>query len=380
MKYLLVVLTLAGAALSSEVRFQFIENHIYVPVSVNGQERLWVFDTGAGASVIDAAFAQELDLKTVGEVQAMGASGTVPAKFVEVPGFVLGDINQGEQTMVALDIATLLRGRSGIEVAGILGFDFVSQFVTRVDFANATLTFTRPDEFEYQGTGHELAMIFANNIPAVEFAVEDSLGGLWRLDLGAAVSVFHHPAVAAHNLTDRPGVELLAGGIGGLALNRIVRFASAELAGYRLERPLVMVPLEPGPGALANGRYMGTLGSSVLYNFILTMDYPGSRVFVEPNENFGQRFPFDRSGLQLERAESGGVSVRYVSPGTPAAESGLAAGDEVVAVDGQAVEEIGGLVQVRDLLRDEPGTSRGVLVRRGEKEREFEITLRDLFD
>lgn len=42
---------------------------------MNGDERLWILDTGAGISVVDNAMAEELGLETEGDLKAVGAGG-----------------------------------------------------------------------------------------------------------------------------------------------------------------------------------------------------------------------------------------------------------------------------------------------------------------
>ena len=150
------------------VAAQFIENHIYVPVTIAGKERLWILDCGAGGSVIDKGLAEELGLGMSGEVEAMGAAGSVKTGFVMVPRLRVGGIESDSQSMVVLGIAELMRRNTGTEPAGILGYDFLSRFVTRVDFAGQTVTFFRPEDFVYRGSGRTIPMGTEANIPVLE--------------------------------------------------------------------------------------------------------------------------------------------------------------------------------------------------------------------
>ncbi|MCP4706231.1 MAG: hypothetical protein GY865_16670, partial [candidate division Zixibacteria bacterium] len=54
------------------VPFEYIMNHIFIPVTVGCKERLWFLDTGAGISVIDSTFASELGLAFEGELAGQG--------------------------------------------------------------------------------------------------------------------------------------------------------------------------------------------------------------------------------------------------------------------------------------------------------------------
>jgi hypothetical protein len=375
-----ILLALVALAAGAEVAFDLIENHIYIPVTVAGKTRPWMLDTGAGGSVIDAAFARELGLaRAEGEVTAMGSGGTVQASFVELPGLTVAGKELGAQTMIALDIVRLTRNRVGTEPAGILGSDFLARYVTRLDYAGRTLEFYEPDVFEYKGGGKAVPMRFENNIPAVRLAVDDSIVGWWRLDTGASYPVFHGPSVAEFGLAERTGVEVLAGGVGGASLARLVGFGKIELAGYTIPDPVIAVPLDWAQGALAASEYVGTLGVPVLRNFVLYLDYHDNRVIFEPGADFGKRFPNDGSGLTLGQTDSTGLRVLHVSPAAPADQAGFRKDDEILAIDGKAPEEFGGVRGAKELLRAEPGTAYVFSVRRDGAELELKLTLRELF-
>ena len=64
-------------------------------------------------------------------------------------------LRQLGQTVAVIDMSELLR-RMGLDVVGILGFDFLSRFVTKVDYANQLISFYDPDSFKYTGNGHNI--------------------------------------------------------------------------------------------------------------------------------------------------------------------------------------------------------------------------------
>jgi hypothetical protein len=365
-------------AAGEKIAIRFIESHIYLPVTVAGKERLWILDCGAGGSVIDKGFAQELGLDMSGEVEAVGAAGSVRTGFVTVPGLRVGSIELDSQPMVVLEIAELMRRNTGTEPAGILGYDFISRFVTKVDFAGNEVTFYLPESFSYQGPGREVSMRLAANIPAVEVEVAGVPQGWWRLDLGASVATLHRHAVEQYGLADRAGVDRMAGGVGGLQRMRLVRFEHATLAGFRVEGPIISVPLEGDRGALAATEVVGTLGNSVLRNFTLYLDYRNNRAIFERGGNFGSELVLDRSGLQVSLTDDGGFTVVCAALNTPAEKAGFKAGDTIEAVDGRSPEALGGIGRLREMLRAAPGTRYRFAVRRGDASLSLNLVLANL--
>ena len=139
---------------AENVPFKFLADHIFIPVNIKGKERLWVLDSGASISVVDSAFAAELGLKAEGDIKGSGAGNTLQFSFVDLPPFRMKGIEFSEQKAASASFLKPYAHRHfGFEVVGILGYDFLSRFMTRIDYANETLSFYEPDEFEYRGNG-----------------------------------------------------------------------------------------------------------------------------------------------------------------------------------------------------------------------------------
>jgi C-terminal processing protease CtpA/Prc len=83
-------------------------------------------------------------------------------------------------------------------------------------------------------------------------------------------------------------------------------------------------------------------------------------------------------GLQLDgSAPGGGARVREVSPGGPAAEAGIRAGDVVVAVNGTSLTGDAPAHQVMEMMREvKPDSKVSVRVLRDGKPRDFTVTAR----
>ena len=364
---------------SVDVPFQFIERHIFLPVVVDCSESLWVLDSGASASVIDRGYAESLGLELSGEIKGQGAGNTVDVAFATLPPFSVQGIEFKEQQIAVIELAGLFKSTSDLEVRGILGYDFLSRFVTRVDYANEVLTFYEPSEFEYEGDGTVLDAPLSGNLFSVEATVDGIHGGHWMLDLGAGGMTFHAPYAREHDLASREGIYGVGFGAGGRIMHYQSEYETIEFGGHTMETPRISMAGydERTEGAFAGHEKTGNLGNTLFRHFVLYLDYENQQIVVEKGENFGTEFPWDRSGLQLWRPD-GACEVLYVSPGTPAEDAGFQEDDTVLSINGIDVDHFAGLLSLRAMLREEAGTEYSFEVVRDGKRKELKLVLRDL--
>lgn len=360
------------------VPFQFIENHLFLTAVVDCHQGLWVLDTGASMSVVDAAFADELGLELSGSVTGAGAGNAVEVSFATLPPYNVGGIEFASQKVGVIDIAGLFRRTSDMDIVGILGYDFLSRFVTRVDYAHELLTFYDPPTFEYGGEGVVLDAPLSGNTFTLPVTIDGEYDGRWSLDLGAGGTSFHYPYAAAHGLLERPGFDIVGFGAGGKMTKEVQAFDTIELAGNTVHDAWVGVPDTEVVGAFANSELTGNLGNTLFRHFVLTLDYERQQVIVEPGDDFGRDFPKDKSGLGLWRPRGTDVEVLYASGGTPADEAGFEEGDVIVSINEIAEEHFGGLLALRKMMQAKAGTEYVFGILRNGEPKELTLTLREL--
>jgi membrane-associated protease RseP (regulator of RpoE activity) len=367
----------AGAA-SEDIPFRFIGNHLFIPVVAGRQGRLWVLDTGAGMSVVDRAFADQLGLQMKGDMKGSGAGGTVDASFAVLPPYELKGIKFKEQTVAVIDMSELIR-RLGIDIAGILGFDFLSRFVTKVDYANELVSFYDPETFTYTGEGRPLDLHLKESVFETHAVLDGAHSGTWLFDLGAGVTHLDGRYALREGYTDRDGVLRMGHGAGNEYQLKAVKADSMEFAGFTLYDPDISFAYG-GTDTAFTADKIGVLGNTLFRNFVVYVDYANERVILEKGEKFNQPWPEDRSGLNIGwTVDRDGVEVLYVSPGTPAEQAGFQKGDVLTAIDGAPVVPIDGVITTRDLLAAEPGTTYEFTVKRGGGEKNLRLTLAKLY-
>jgi hypothetical protein len=359
--------------------FRYIENHIFLPITIKGKTMLWILDSGAESSVIDADFAAALGLVSEGNIKGQGAGQLVDVSFATLPPFDLEGLHFKEQKIISIKIKDIIWKSAGIEIAGILGFDFLSRLVTKIDYANEKISFYEPDSFQYNGNGKIIdAPISQDNMFHVPLTVEGKYSGLWNLDLGAGETSFHYPFAEANGFLKRPGLDNLGFGAGGSFKERRGRFAYLEFAGFKIFKPIISWSMEKGEGAFASGQLTGNLGNALFQHFVLYLDYKKGRVIVEKGDDFEKIFPENIAGLQFQYNDSNQITVVAVAPNSPAAQAGFQVGDVIESVNGIKIEFLDGIIAVRKLLREKPGTTYTFGVLRAGKQANLKMTLKDI--
>jgi predicted aspartyl protease len=336
-----------------------------------------VLDTGAGTSCINTAFANELGLKLEGNMKGGASNSTVDFQFTTLPPFGLQGIEFNEQKAAVFDM-TPLNKLLDIEADGILGFDFLSRFVTKVDFAHELLSFYDPKSFKYFGDGSKLDVHIKEGVFVAKATLDGVHSGTWLCDLGASSTSLEGAYASSSGIMKRKGVESLGRGAGESYLSRGVKCDSISFAGFSLKNPRIYFPIER-IDTVSKADEIGNLGNTLFRNFVLYVDYANEQMIVEQGDQFGVDFPEDHSGLQLMRSDDGGYEVWYASKGTAAAKAGVMTGDHLVAINNIAVKNFDGLTAIRTLMSGKVGTKYNLVVRRGDKELDLSLTLEEMF-
>ncbi len=362
---------------ATTIPFVFKENLIYLPVTIAGDTRYWVLDTGASMSVIDQDYAQSLDLKIEGSIKGYGFGELFTLSFAEIPAFEVENIHFDKQTFY---VSEGLTARSyEPEIYGILGYDFLSRFVVEVDYDTSKLTFHLPDSFAYKGSGEVLNAPLKYRTFSIPVTLDGKYSSRWTIDMGSFQSSIHYPFARKNNLLERPGVKSVSQGMSSISFERTTEFGCLAIGSFLLDTPLIAIPVKKGKGATALGEVGGNLGNSILQNFHLFLDYPGQKIIIEHGQNFNSRRPRDTSGLIIGRSETNQPMVSYVISNSPAMKAGLIAGDIIVNLAGTVVTPGNDVIPLRKMLRGNAGQSVAITVRRDTQQFSTIITLENLY-
>lgn len=254
---------------------------ILVPVSVNGRRASFLLDTGAGATVLDAALARELGLEGRGRLQARGAAGSDAAAFVTVERFELPGVELRGQTVVTLDLAPVAEA-IGRPVDGVLGYDFLSRFAVRMDYPGRRLGLWPSGTFAPDPGATRLRLQIESNVPRVEGVLNGIHRGSFLVDTGnGSALLLHSPFVREQGLQGDGGGSFRVSGVGGSDSMESASVDSLRL-GDRVFRDVPALLARAESGAVAIHGAIGNIGGALFAEGVLAFDYGAASLWVAP--------------------------------------------------------------------------------------------------
>ncbi len=376
---------------SVSMDFDFKENYISIPVSIDGlpPER-FLFDSGS-TNTLTPAFAQAKGL----EFDAAGVSW----------GGGAAEAATGMRSVNRIDIGSLgmtnqVIGITAIpmqQLSGILGYELARSAVVQIDYAARRITFMKPDSFRKPDHAVAMPVRFASSTePLVEASVNGKRGE-FQLDTGQDTGLsVNRPFAERTGLMGkyRSGSRGASEGVGGQEETIEFTPASFEIGGMRPWTGEAQISLAD-IGSGAEEHVAGGIGNGILRQFTVTLDYFHRMAYFERNSSFGKPpddepivasqtlsrpKSSDGSGwlglVKLGLPDGKSVQVLALDPEGPAARGGIAEGDWIVAINGQPIEKLlkpferNGKVVARYLgdesLRFRPGTEVTLMIKRGE--------------
>jgi predicted aspartyl protease len=347
----------SGGAFREEVPFIYRSRHVFLPVRLTGAdgELLFLVDSGASMTVIDSSLAADMRLPVGGKMPGAGAGGMADFSLTHVPGFSIAGIKFSGQTAITFPVAGLMRTFEETEIGGILGYDFLSRFVTTIDYERERITFFDPDSFAYRPGEEALEAPLVHNVFSLPVSI-DGMEGAFLLDTGANSSLIMGSFAEKTGLaTGRRTLTTAIRGAGGDERAVLCRFDSLRIGRTTLAKPVLLIT-SSAQGISALESVNGIIGNDILERFMVTLDYGRQRVLLVPNGRIGDPFYRDRSGLQLARREDRSIVVVTLVPGSPADEAGLRPGDILIALDGRKASEFESVRDIMKLFEASEGT------------------------
>jgi hypothetical protein len=172
------------------------DHQVSVSVRINGnnEDLRFIFDTGAGRTVLDRAVAGRLGLRASAKSSIGGVgTGRVDVDVVKNVSLQLGDLR-----LEGVDLNLVENVHGDKETVGIIGYDLLCGSVVTVDYKQPRIIVTAASAFQYQGDGDVLPLVLKEKwpyvrgtlkVPGVEPVTDDFL-----IDTGSEDAV-NHPVI-----------------------------------------------------------------------------------------------------------------------------------------------------------------------------------------
>ena len=265
-------LSAAGQRAVDRVAIDYRPPTLLVEAKVNGKGPFWfAFDTGASTSLIDAKLAERLKLKAEQRPDREGPY------FTRARTLAVGRAQARDLELVIRDFAPLSE-RLGRDVAGIVGYNWMEQFVFEIDYRALRLTIW-PRKTELTPRNDQLPVPlelrsvrgFTGAILYVPARMESKHNCPAEIDTGTDLGIL------GRQMALQLGVDVNQ--LGGQRERPRHSVRRLDVAG----RVYANVPfyIDPRRGADANPYAQCILGNEVLKEFVLTFDIPRRRVFFQ---------------------------------------------------------------------------------------------------
>ena len=355
---------------SIRVPIELANDLIVLKVHVNSSRPLhFVFDTGASISVIDPQTAKALGLRAKGKLNLDATGGSVQSELIEPVSLSLAGVTVFKQTLATIDLDAFAP-LFGYKIDGIIGHDFINNFVVEIDYAAGLMSLYETGSYKYSGAGKSIPIELVEKTPFMRGRIvlngRKPIEGKFELDSGGTgILNLNTPFVNKHKMLETltTHAQSKLGGAGGSAEAVKAHVPAVELGSLVVKNPLVVFA-KGTEGSEGSAEFDGELGAGFFSQFKMILDYSRSQIIFERNQSVSTTR--DLSGLDIvaEPPRFRTYVVNGVAADSPAAAVGVQEEDTIVAVDGQPTARLT-LRELRRLFRQ--AGERVVSVRRGSK-------------
>lgn len=412
------------------IPFKLINNLIFVPIKLNGEELTFLLDTGVEETVLFSLNVDsevELNNIEVIKLKDLGDSESIDGyKSSHNELSVKQFFDKDHIVYIVLDQEFNFSSHVGIPVNGIIGYHFFKNHFIQIDYQKKHLIifnnkYMKKEKLikRYRKDSISLELrkpYLYENISSKGVKKHSKL----LIDTGNsdAVWIFNHEK-AEVPLPDIFLEDFLGRGFNGNVYGKRARIDYVEFGGHNFENALTNFADSTSTKSVTfvNNR-VGSIGGEILSRFNLFFDYRNNAIYTQPNKKIDDLFNFNMSGIEVEHAglewikevenkSSDGISIFIDSDGknaynnqgrkennaqfrlipifkifsvrqnSEAEKAGLKKGDRILKIDGRSVERFT-IQKIHELLRSEEGRVVEMVIERNGMERLIRFKLKKI--
>lgn len=253
---------------------------VSVPVTLAGQQYRFILDTGSTHTICDASLEDRLGKRFLWPWKGTAARGkSFTYEYFCAPPAILGPLRIGKGDLIA--VADLAGIGTALEqqVGGLLGMDFLRDYVVQIDFERASVTFLNSRKGTDRtgwGTAVRIKHKFLSSLPYIDGRV-DGFQATFLADTGWA----RRPAVgelaggAFDRARSKSGSGTLQASVTSMAETNALRREAFALSDRFRVADFVYEDIVFYEG------YESILGMRFFFGHVVTFDFPARRLYLK---------------------------------------------------------------------------------------------------
>jgi predicted aspartyl protease len=278
--------------LIESIPMRFIDNYIFIEVAVNDNEKPlnFLFDTGAGITVVDNNIAKQLSLDINKESKISTSGKSLLSKESTSNIVKIGkSVHLDSINLILMDLSHLSKYLN-TNVDGVIGYDLLSRFIIETNIDNKVFKFYEYDTFLYKGNSKPIELtrlesnLFGILINVIPKNRRESIVLNFEIDTGADNYLsFHNKIVEKYQLVDLNKKQKLRKGFGAdstITNNIRSKVKLVEFGGKKWKNIPVMFEVDP-INKRENSLADGLIGQRLLLDFNIIYNLKKRLIYLE---------------------------------------------------------------------------------------------------
>ncbi len=293
------------------IPFQLINNLIVFEMKVNSVSMHFLLDTGVEENILfsldDKTEVQLFDIQKI-KIKGLGDLDAIEGLKSRNNIFSVKDLeSKNQELVIVLDESFNFSSSLGIEVNGIIGYHFFKENLVEINYKKHKLIIYNRDFFNQKKLKKYVPIpIFIDRAKPYLFAElcisSQKNPGKLLIDTGNSDAIWVFRSTNNNlQIPDKNFDDFLGRGLSGEIYGQRAKINNLKLQNFVFENPIAAFPdLKTVTEMNFTDNRSGAIGGEICRRFNLLFDYKNKYLYLKKNNNFDQKFGYNKSGIVIE--------------------------------------------------------------------------------